>query len=1128
MFTTSGNTPGPVDEALSDDGVFKKLRVGDLVAKVASLLDRATLKIQGHLMDFDDDDEGFTQDEPSEDEEEDLEDDDEAEFGHFDGNGPSPLGWTRMSLGGADTEAQTPRIHADLRKVKEAGFRVSSLGDIGVGGQNSFVLISCRVAKLEIAEDALKAWNLERHEYIMLLLHFSEGYKTLKQLMEPADARVKHGLRFHVGVAQRYKIPLSEAVRVFANLESKKKAPEQPHGNEAPRPEQAKCPMVRSLFIGRPINELLNTRLLDVIKYRMSMALPWKGAETFYNDYQGRNWSSEDVLLDKYHADDGPNFSKNLPDLAKHDEIDSSDNEKSFPLVAFQFMLRHLVRCTDFCLVCHRRVETDFEALKPFVCSNPLCLYQYMSLGFGPSIEYEILTQPYVVDLLVSFAWSSANSLAMKERPLGMNLHVPPVTVLPNLRRGSRYYVSYPQPTYAGEREPADTGTTSSPLLQAHWNPKISELVFEELATRRPDITVGTWVVLCMPNKTHQHRKIIETAYYPRVRVGPPVTTPKQQDTEEPVVSRVGARYSRLPAVTTPPSGEESVPKSDLIDIAVYDTRLDDLDHNGQQDAIRIMLDTLPSVLEMKSYLEALGDKQMTLQTWTDRISPAALGILRFTIASNRSCLVQTDNLDGSTIAGEDRVVGMDTYLQFRFAQGAPDKEQRFIDSVRETTQRLKLRFPTMFVWHGSPLQNWHGIIREGLKFEQTLHGRAFGNGVYFSKQASTSVGYTGGLTSGYGSSNNCWPSSLLKITSALCLAEVVNAPSEFVSNNPHFVVNKLDWIQTRYLFIATGSADHKPTTYGNELPLTQILEQDPSKTSSGITNLPIVIPITAISKSRRPVAKPVKTGNKRVKVVSEGVDCDSTFISDESDPEDVQLWRSSADSPMAKSTRSLAITAPLTDFVPGKLDFSTLPRLAQPSYATSRATKTLQKLLQAVLKTQETTPAHELGWYLEPEHIDNVYQWIVELHSFDAALPLAADLKARGSTSVVLELRFGATFPFSPPFVRVVRPRFLPFLSGGGGHVTAGGALCMELLTNSGWNAASSIESVLLQVRLAMSSTEPKPARLDPGPVRDYSAGEAMDAYRRACITHGWKVPEDFNAFSSAGGTASGSGGFY
>ena len=170
-----------------------------------------------------------------------------------------------------------------------------------------------------------------------------------------------------------------------------------------------------------------------------------------------------------------------------------------------------------------------------------------------------------------------------------------------------------------------------------------------------------------------------------------------------------------------------------------------------------------------------------------------------------------------------------------------------------------------------------------------------------------------------------------------------------------------------------------------------------------------------------------------------------------------------------------------------------------------------MQKELAATLKIQNATPFHELGWYIDSELVTNVYQWIVELHSFEPQLPLAKDMAGRGLKSVVLEIRFGGSYPMSPPFVRVIRPRFLSFMMGGGGHVTAGGALCMELLTNSGWSVASNIESVLVQVRAAISSTDPKPARLENGPVRDYGVGEAIEAYIRACQAHGWEIPKDF-----------------
>lgn len=194
---------------------------------------------------------------------------------------------------------------------------------------------------------------------------------------------------------------------------------------------------------------------------------------------------------------------------------------------------------------------------------------------------------------------------------------------------------------------------------------------------------------------------------------------------------------------------------------------------------------------------------------------------------------------------------------------------------------------------------------------------------------------------------------------------------------------------------------------------------------------------------------------------------------------------------------------------------------LEPPSYATPGATKSLNRALREVLEIQKKTPLHELGWYIDQELVSNVYQWIVELHSFQPTLPLAQDMKKAGVSSVVLEIRFGKDFPFSPPFVRVIRPRFMPFAAGGGGHVTAGGAMCMELLTNSGWSSVSTIESVLLQVRMAIMNTEPKPARLESnsmGHQRDYGTAEAIEAFIRACRMHGWTIPPDFNDFSGAG----------
>lgn len=101
------------------------------------------------------------------------------------------------------------------------------------------------------------------------------------------------------------------------------------------------------------------------------------------------------------------------------------------------------------------------------------------------------------------------------------------------------------------------------------------------------------------------------------------------------------------------------------------------------------------------------------------------------------------------------------------------------------------------------------------------------------------------------------------------------------------------------------------------------------------------------------------------------------------------------------------------------------------PTDSTSIATMALQRELNAMLKEQERAKSlKELGWYMAPGFIeDNIYQWIVELHSFDKDLQIAKDLAQRKVNSLVFEIRFPPSFPHSPPFFRILKPRFLPFI---------------------------------------------------------------------------------------------------
>jgi len=54
------------------------------------------------------------------------------------------------------------------------------------------------------------------------------------------------------------------------------------------------------------------------------------------------------------------------------------------------------------------------------------------------------------------------------------------------------------------------------------------------------------------------------------------------------------------------------------------------------------------------------------------------------------------------------------------------------------------------------------------------------------------------------------------------------------------------------------------------------------------------------------------------------------------------------------------------------------------------------------------------------------------------------------------------------------------------------------------------------------MASTEPKPARLanhQRAQPMSYGIGEAVIAYKRACLSHGWQVPPDFDKMAYGDG---------
>ncbi|KAL4433719.1 hypothetical protein ABPG75_000160 [Micractinium tetrahymenae] len=128
------------------------------------------------------------------------------------------------------------------------------------------------------------------------------------------------------------------------------------------------------------------------------------------------------------------------------------------------------------------------------------------------------------------------------------------------------------------------------------------------------------------------------------------------------------------------------------------------------------------------------------------------------------------------------------------------------------------------------------------------------------------------------------------------------------------------------------------------------------------------------------------------------------------------------------------------------------------PSLAGLQGPRRLAAELKALVKSVK---AGHLPGVTEVSLLHDNYLsvWRIKVSSFDSTTPAGralnidlARLEAQhGLGFVELEARFPADYPSQPFFLRAVRPRMQQYT----GHVTVGGAICLEALTNSGGSGA-------------------------------------------------------------------------
>jgi len=160
-------------------------------------------------------------------------------------------------------------------------------------------------------------------------------------------------------------------------------------------------------------------------------------------------------------------------------------------------------------------------------------------------------------------------------------------------------------------------------------------------------------------------------------------------------------------------------------------------------------------------------------------------------------------------------------------------------------------------------------------------------------------------------------------------------------------------------------------------------------------------------------------------------------------------------------------------------------------------ATEYLSKQMKNIAKSNLVAD----GVRVEPNEND-IFKWNIYLSKFEDT-QLGQDLekykRITGKGEVKLEVLFPFDFPSSPPFVRVIYPKFLQWT----GHVTIGGSVCVYELTSSGWNSQNEISSFFIMLRNLLLEGK---AAINLLETSEYSLFEAKSAYNRVALQHGWK----------------------
>eukprot|EP01087_Luapelamoeba_hula_P009577 TRINITY_DN2483_c0_g1_i1.p1 TRINITY_DN2483_c0_g1~~TRINITY_DN2483_c0_g1_i1.p1 ORF type:complete len:656 (+),score=146.25 TRINITY_DN2483_c0_g1_i1:75-2042(+) len=230
---------------------------------------------------------------------------------------------------------------------------------------------------------------------------------------------------------------------------------------------------------------------------------------------------------------------------------------------------------------------------------------------------------------------------------------------------------------------------------------------------------------------------------------------------------------------------------------------------DGQKKSFDFVSDRPSEIAEVLQKLPPMGE----LQNWVkggvlkdklDELHPLLYKLLRWILGTNRAHLHKLE--------GDQRLSGVQTEWQFVLKSSPPAKEIAF--------QQHKLEHGSSFyAFHGSPIANWHSILRHGLKnysgTASQANGAVYGPGIYMAVDSATSLGYARGTSttwnnSAFGTGLRCM--ALCEVIQygptepKDCIGRLHRPNCHHKSNAPFYRLEEEEFICTRFLLLYPGN----------------------------------------------------------------------------------------------------------------------------------------------------------------------------------------------------------------------------------------------------------------------------------------------------------------------------------